>query len=204
LLTERRRPLSSASSLWVIDPIDGTANFLRGAAPWAISIALIDEVGPAVGVVTIPAWRLQYSAVRGKGALLNGVRLAQRTAVDPREALVGTGLSYRPALRTRWLRALAPTLEHVADIRRSGSAAADLCAVAAGLMDGFIELDLAVWDVAAGLLVASEAGCPVWSLERPGAVDVLAARAGLDVTLLPILEREHARLLRDDRRSRTG
>lgn len=199
LSEEGRSRLSDSGLLWVIDPIDGTANYLHGAAPWAISVALVDEDGPAVGVVTIPPWRLQYSAVRGLGASLNGVTLAQRTAVDPRGALVSTGLSYRPALRARWLRALSRAVEHVADIRRSGSAAADLCAVAAGLTDGFIELDLSVWDVAAGVLIATEAGCPVWPLERPGAVDVLAACPGLEATLLPILEREHARLLREDR-----
>lgn len=183
--------------LWVVDPIDGTSNFLRGAAPWAISIALVDEEGPLVGVVTIPPWRQQYSAVRGQGSWVNGVELRKRAAVVPEGAVVSTGLSYRPALRSRWLRALAPVLEHVADIRRSGSAASDLCAVAAGLTDGFVELDLSVWDVAAGLLIAAEAGCSVWSLERPGAVDVLAACPGLEAILLPALEREHARLLRE-------
>ena len=121
LSEEGRSRLSDSGLLWVIDPIDGTANYLRGAAPWAISVALVDEDGPAVGVVTIPPWRLQYSAVRGLGASLNGVTLAQRTAVDPRGALVSTGLSYRPALRARWLRALSRAVEHVADIRRSGS-----------------------------------------------------------------------------------
>ena len=106
--------------LWVVDPIDGTSNFLRGAAPWAISIALVDEEGPLVGVVTIPPWRQQYSAVRGQGSWVNGVELRRSAAVVPEGAVVSTGLSYRPALRSRWLRALAPVLEHVADIRRSG------------------------------------------------------------------------------------
>jgi myo-inositol-1(or 4)-monophosphatase len=175
----------------VIDPIDGTANFLRNTTPWAISIGFADDLGPAVGVVTIPDRDQQFTATRGLGAFLNGVRLRVRTEVDPSVALVGTGFSYDPVLRSRWMHALEPVISTVADLRRSGSAAADLCSVASGSTDAFMELDLSPWDVAAGLLIAAEAGCTVRRFDREDRVDALAAAPGLEDILLPVLLREH-------------
>jgi myo-inositol-1(or 4)-monophosphatase len=153
---------------WVIDPLDGTTNYLYRFPAWCVSIAVEDELGALVGVVHDPRGGETFTAVRGRGSWCDGRALAvgAPTALDA--ALVGTGFAYAAAERTWQGRVLAHVLPRVRDVRRAGSAALDLCSVGAGRLDAYYERGIQPWDSAAGLLVASEAGA-VWTRLDPGA-----------------------------------
>jgi len=172
---------------WVIDPLDSTVNYLRGADQFAVSIAAEDENGAAVGVVHAPALSRTYSAIRGKGARINGRRLTVRRGVPLSAALVGTGFSYLTAGRERQATALVRVLPRVADIRRSGPAALGLAAVADGTIDAFYEDDLQAWDWMAGSLLVTEAGGVVSPLSGPDGSGVLAAGPELHRGLASLL-----------------
>lgn len=144
---------------WLIDPIDGTTNYLYGLAGYAVSIAAGDGSGGLVGVVHLPATDETFVGVRGKGATCNGDPIGCSTTDRLDQALVGTGFSYVPERRTAQARRVAAIIAHVRDIRRLGAAAADLCYVAAGRLDAYYEEHLNPWDLAAGELIAREAGC---------------------------------------------
>jgi myo-inositol-1(or 4)-monophosphatase len=152
---------------WLIDPLDGTVNYLYGRDDWSVSIAAADAGGTAVAVVHAPATGRTYTAIRGQGSWLGDRRLHVRDHTTVSEALVGTGFSYLSAGRERQAATLARLLPEVADIRRSGSAALDLAAVAGGELDAFYEDDLNPWDWAAGALIATEAGAVVRPLPGP-------------------------------------
>ncbi|HXL91713.1 MAG TPA: inositol monophosphatase family protein [Streptosporangiaceae bacterium] len=165
---------------WAIDPLDGTVNFLYGRDDWAVSIAGQDAGGTAVAVVHAPVSGRLYTAVRGEGAWLGSRRLRVGSDGVLGTAVVGTGFSYTSLGRSYQGAVLARLLPLVADIRRSGSAALDLAAVAAGALDAFYEDDLSLWDWAAGALLASEAGALVRPLPGlDGRSGVLAARPEL-------------------------
>lgn len=144
---------------WLIDPIDGTTNYLYGLAGYAVSIAAADAGGSLVGVVHLPATDETFVGVRGRGATCNGEPIGCATTARLDQALVGTGFSYVPERRTAQARRVAAIIAHVRDIRRFGAAAADLCYVAAGRLDAYFEEYLNPWDLAAGELIAREAGC---------------------------------------------
>jgi myo-inositol-1(or 4)-monophosphatase len=149
---------------WLIDPIDGTTNFLYGLPGYAVSIAACTddgtEVGCAeVGVVYIPSTDELFTAVRGRGAWLDGSPIRCSDTDDLSLALVATGFNYRPERRGPQAQRVAALLPLVRDIRRLGAAAPDLCYVAAGRFDAYFEEFLGPWDLAAGELVAREAGC---------------------------------------------
>ena len=143
---------------WIVDPLDDTVNFLYGLRTWAVSIALEDDEGLAVGVVYDPVDGECFSAVRGEGARLNGesIRVSACTALD--RAMVATGFSYVAEERARQARLLLELLPRIRDLRRAGAAALDLAYVAAGRVDAFYERGLKRWDEAAGLLLVMEAG----------------------------------------------
>lgn len=144
---------------WVLDPVDGTVNFLYGLPHWAVSVAAARDDEVVAGVVVAPALGREYDAVRGGGARLDGRELRVRdSGADPGRWLVGTGFSYRPDVRRRQGRAVAELLTRVRDVRRDGSCALDLCAVASGSLDAYVEEGPHWWDHAAGGLVAREAG----------------------------------------------
>ncbi len=143
---------------WLVDPIDGTTNFMYGLAGWAVSIAAVDERGTAAGAVYLPVTRELFVASRGHGAWLGGRRLSCSSCGDLATALVGTGFSYSADMRANQGRRIARVLPRVRDIRRTGAAAPDLCYVADGRLDAYFEENLQPWDLAAGLLVAREAG----------------------------------------------
>ena len=149
---------------WIVDPLDGTVNYLYGQRVWGVSVAVEVEGVVEVGVVAVPGDRETYSAVRGRGATCDGRPLRVRDAAQLSVALVGTGFSYDPARRARQAAVLAEVLPVVRDVRRVGAAAVDLCWVAAGRLDAFYERGLQPWDLAAGALVASEAGAVVSDL----------------------------------------
>lgn len=163
--------------VWVIDPIDGTVNFVYGIADYAVSVGVQVDGRSVAGVVANVATGELYSAALGHGATVtrHGRSTALRcNAIDDLSlALVGTGFSYESQRRARQAQVLAGLLPDVRDIRRIGSCALDLCMVAAGQLDAYYEDDVHVWDWAAGVLIATEAGAVV-DLPDP---DLLCAAA---------------------------
>ncbi len=144
---------------WHLDPIDGTVNFVYGLAPWATSIGVVDAQGIGLaGAVYAPASDEMFSAARGRGATLNGERIRCSKPATLATSLVGTGFSYSPATRAEQAARVAALVPVVRDIRRFGSAALDLCSVACGRLDAYYEEHLNSWDLAAGLLICTEAG----------------------------------------------
>lgn len=161
---------------WIVDPIDGTVNYLYRLPNWSVSIAA--EVGGTVaaGVVHAPGLGATYTALRGGGAARDGRPLRVSGQTELAQALVATGFGYDSGRRARQAAVLARVLPRVRDIRRLGSAALDLCAVGEGLVDAYYERGLNVWDRAAGALVAVEAGARVGGLDgRPPSGDLVVA-----------------------------
>ena len=155
-----------ASTMWTVDPLDGTTNFTRGLPVVAVSVALLDGGKPAVGVVIAPFLDLELSAVAGGGAHMNGEHLPRHRDVEPANAIVATGFPFRnKALAGRYLPVMSGALGRFEDLRRAGAAALDLAWTATSSFDGFFELALNTWDVAAGALLVLEAGGKVtdWS-----------------------------------------
>lgn len=144
---------------FVIDPLDGTSNYLRGIPHYCVSIALCENLQPVAGLIYDPVNDEVFSATKGAGAYLNERRIRASGRERLNSALLATG--FAPRVRDQLnnhLTALAPILENAEDLRRTGSAALDLCYVAAGRLDGYFEAGTKAWDVAAGMLIASEAG----------------------------------------------
>jgi myo-inositol-1(or 4)-monophosphatase len=143
---------------WVVDPLDGTINFLYGFPAWAVSVALEDGDGTLVGVVHSPIHGETFCAVRGEGAFLGDRALRVRPARPLDQSLVATGFSYEPTRRAVQAEVIGKLLPRARDIRRAGAAALDLAWVAAGRVDAFFERGLQHWDWAAGRLLVEEAG----------------------------------------------
>ena len=143
---------------WAVDPLDGTTNFMIGFPIVAVSVGLVDGGRPLVGSVRAPLLGLAFGGARGRGAWSGHERLA--VSERPRErAIVATGFPFRRrSLRPRHAEAFAAVLEDVEDVRRAGAAALDLAWVASGVFDGYFELAMSVWDLAAGALLVEEAG----------------------------------------------
>jgi myo-inositol-1(or 4)-monophosphatase len=146
---------------WVIDPLDGTTNYIYGYPAYAVSIAVEVDGRPQIGVVNDSSAGRLYRAVTGFGAVCDDEPLRAREQHDLSRALVATGFSYEAAQRERQGAATAYVLGRVRDMRRGGTAALDLCHVAAGHLDADWELDLSPWDSAAGAVIAREAGAAV-------------------------------------------
>lgn len=165
VLAEERGGLR-AQHMWAVDPLDGTTNFTRGVPMVAVSVALLDHGYPVAGAVNAPFLGLEFWAGRGRGAFLNGERLPQHRGVDPANAVVATGFPFRnKQLLPRYLSMFGRALERFEDLRRAGAAALDLAWTASGTFDGFFELGLNTWDVAAGAAMMLEVGGRVtdWS-----------------------------------------
>ena len=166
LLGEEGSDRSGTSGVrWVIDPIDGTTNYLYDLPQYAVSVAAQVDGESVAGVVYNPVTDELFSAVRGGGATCNGTPLHCTAASDLAQALVATGFGYAADRRAKQAQVLTAVLPRVRDIRRLGSAALDLCAVAAGRVDGYYERGTAPWDTAAGGLIATEAGARFLDLE---------------------------------------
>lgn len=146
---------------WIIDPLDGTTNYLYGLPMWAVSIGVEVDGVLRVGVVTNPALGEEYWAERGSGAFRNGESIAPSTQNTLGHALVATGFSYQSSRRAVQADVLSRLLPQVRDIRRAGSAATDMCWVACGRVDAYYEAGCAPWDLAAGTVIAREAGAIV-------------------------------------------
>jgi myo-inositol-1(or 4)-monophosphatase len=154
-------PSAAGGVRWYVDPLDGTVNYLYDLPQYAVSIAAEVDGAVVAGVVLDVATGDEYTAVRGGGAHCNGRRLSCRGEADPALSLVATGFSYDAERRARQADILRTILPRVRDIRRLGAAALDLCALAAGRVDGYYEERLKPWDWAAGALIAEEAGARV-------------------------------------------
>ena len=146
---------------WVIDPVDGTVNYFYGLPGWNISIAVKDADGTVAGVVHAPTINATWHATRGGGAFLNGVVIACNDPIELNRALISTGFAYDVHDRENQLDIVNKLLPKIRDVRRMGAAATDLCCVATGMVDGYIETGLKEWDLAAGTLIATEAGAKV-------------------------------------------
>jgi myo-inositol-1(or 4)-monophosphatase len=161
-----------AAVTWVVDPIDGTVNFLYGIPHYAVCVAAVDAAGDAIaGAVVDVARQETYSASRGGGATCDGRRLRVRVEPSGEERLFLTGFQYQQDVRRTQGEAVARLLPHVRDVRRMGSAALELCSVAAGRADAYVEEGLQLWDRAAAGLVATEAGAALEVLRGAGGMD---------------------------------
>jgi len=174
---------------WVVDPIDGTTNYLYGFPGWSVSIAAEDDEGVVAGVVVDPSHRDVFSATRGGGARRNGEPIRCSTQTVLAETLVATGFNYQADQRRRQAEILVALLPQVRDIRRMGSASLDLCSVACGRVDAYYERGVSWWDIAAGSLIAAEAGAVVLSLDDgPVTGDsVMASAPGVAASLRELL-----------------
>lgn len=145
---------------WIIDPLDGTMNYAHGFPHFSVSIACCHNNMPVIGVVYNPVTRELFSARAGNGAHCNDIAIAVSARLHIQSALIMTGFYYdRGRMTTNTLNAVAALFNAgMGDIRRSGSAALDLCYVASGRIDGYFEYNLSVWDFAAGMLIVREAG----------------------------------------------
>jgi len=162
LLAEEGSRHDGASGVrWVIDPLDGTTNYVYGYPAYAVSIAVEIDGAARVGVVLDSSAGRLYRALAGHGAFVGDRPVHVRPATDLSHALVATGFSYDAGHRERQGATAARVVGRVRDLRRGGSAALDLCRVAAGEVDAYWELDLSPWDYAAGTLIAREAGAAV-------------------------------------------
>jgi myo-inositol-1(or 4)-monophosphatase len=182
---------STSGLTWIVDPIDGTVNYLYGIPHYAVSIAVVEgDPDPLTwtalaGCVHNPASGEVYTATAGGGAFLGTSRLKVADAVPLEFALVGTGFAYSAATRREQGAAVAQLLPRVRDIRRMGAASLDLCAVASGRLNAYFERTLSPWDHAAGALIAREAGALVtgFSGAAPSAEFILAAAPQLAAEL---------------------
>ena len=160
---------ASAEHVWIIDPLDGTTNFLHGFPQYCVSIALAHRGKVTQGVIYDPVRNDLFTASRGRGAYLNDRRIRVSKRQHLRECLIGTGFPFRDgSYLDTYLAMMRAMITHTAGIRRPGAAALDLAYVAAGFYDGFWEVGLNPWDVAAGSLLVLEAGGLIGDLTGEG------------------------------------
>ncbi|MDQ3659495.1 MAG: inositol monophosphatase [Actinomycetota bacterium] len=172
---------SETGLTWVIDPLDGTVDFLYGIPQWCVSVAVADDDGWLAGVIYDPPRKELFTATRGGGASRNEQSATLSQQQDLSQALVATGFSYDSRIRRAQAEVVLRLLPEVRDIRRAGSAALDLAWCACGRVDAFFEADMHVWDRAAGELLISEAGGVITPLMPPlgDGQGVVAANQGL-------------------------
>ena len=184
----------NADHIWIIDPLDGTTNFIHGFPVYCVSIALQVRGRIEQAVIYDPTRNDLFTATRGRGAFLNErrIRVSKRTRLS--ECLIATGFPFRPGDEfDRYLRLMGEVMQRTAGLRRPGAAALDLAYVAAGFSDGFFELGLQPWDMAAGSLLVTEAGGLVGNftgdanfLEQK---ECLAASPRIYAQLVPLLQK---------------
>jgi myo-inositol-1(or 4)-monophosphatase len=188
LLAEEGSAHESASGRrWVIDPLDGTINYLYRLPTWCVSVALEDEQEGAVAVVHDPLRDETFTAERGRGARLNGHEIHVSGEELPERALIATGFGYSADVRAAQAEVVSRVLPRFRDIRRAGAAALDLAYLAAGRLDGYYERGLKPWDWAAARLLVTEAGGAVAEL-RGEPAGLAAASPGLLPKLLEVVD----------------
>lgn len=197
LLGEEGASIAGTSGItWVVDPIDGTVNYLYGLPSYAVSIAAtVEDHGPdatadgrraVAGAVYVPALDELFESHEGGGARLNGQEILASQATDLSLALVATGFGYTAERRAEQAEVVRQLIPRVRDIRRMGAAAVDLCNLAAGRLDAYYERGLQPWDYAAGVLIAREAGARILALTDetlPGEAMMIAGPPALALTL---------------------
>jgi myo-inositol-1(or 4)-monophosphatase len=171
---------------WVIDPLDGTRNYLTGAGPWSVCIALQEGEATRVAVVHDPVAGETFSAVAGAGAVLGGVPVRVSATTRLAEAIVGLSFNPSPETKRRMGHLVATLLPGIGDVRRV-PAALDLVYVAAGRFDAALMVDTQPWDVAAGLLIAGEAGAVVEELPGIGPACILATTPALRPAIVRLI-----------------
>lgn len=182
-----------AATMWAVDPLDGTTNFVRGLPVVAVSVALLEDGLPVLGAVLAPFMGLEFAGGRRLGVTRNGENLPALAAGDPGRAVVATGFPFRRKERLeRYLPVMEGSLARFEDLRRAGAAALDLAWTAAGALDGFFELGLGTWDLAAGAAMVLELGGRVSDWEGGAgwvqSGDILAAPAAVHAALLELAE----------------
>ena len=195
ILGEEGGETGASQVRWIVDPLDGTVNYLYGLPGWAVSVAAEVNGVIVAGAVCVPLQRSLFTATLGGGAWLESAwqdgpqRLACNSGVALRDALVATGFGYLSAQREAQGRVVAAVLPRVRDIRRAGAAAVDLCSVAAGRVDAYYEQGTHHWDIAAGGLICREAGAVTGGLrgEEAGEAMTLAASPALFADLRDLL-----------------
>jgi len=190
LLAEERGGLRSPT-MWAVDPLDGTTNFIHGFPQVGLSVGLLDRGRPVLGVVVAPFLGLEFAGAAGQGVTRNGERLPRLGRGDPDRAIVATGFPFRAKEKlARYLPVMEAAVTRFEDLRRAGSAALDLAFTASGTFDGFFELGLATWDVVAGgALVLEAGGCVTdWSGGETWTEsgDIIAAPAAIHEALLEL------------------
>lgn len=192
---ERASVDGAAQVRWVVDPLDGTTNYLYGHPAFCVSIGVEVDGVPAVGVVFDPSLGETFAARSGGGATLNGAPILVSAKADLATALVGTGFNYGVQERVAQGRVIAHVLPRIRDLRRRGAAALDLCWVACGRLDAYFERGLQVWDMAAGDLIVREAGGVTSAIEGGRAVpgSMLAAPPALAESLRALLHEAERR-----------
>lgn len=189
ILTEESGNLSQGNDYrWVVDPLDGTTNFSQGLPVFCVSIALEFKERPLIGVVFAPYLRELFYAIKGEGAFFNGTPIHCSAKNKLEESVVSTGLPYDKQVNPdNNLPELVKVAPRVRGLRRMGSAAIDLCYVAAGFYDAYWELNLNRWDVAAGSLIAEEAGAKLVSIRDNRNHSILASAPGIYEEMLKTL-----------------
>jgi myo-inositol-1(or 4)-monophosphatase len=172
--------------VWIVDPLDGTVNYLYDLPGWAVSVAAKFEGVTMAGCVYAPSIRRTWSAARDSGAWLNGAPIFCNDPVNLESSLISTGFSYSADERSLQGEVVQKLVSKIRDIRRSGAAAVDLCYVASGSLDGYFERGLNPWDIAAGELIVREAGGVVSNLTGGDASHEMTIAGGAAI---------HARLL---------
>lgn len=179
----------SSGYTWLLDPIDGTTNFVYDLPSWCTSVAVATEEGAVAGAVYVPVTDELYAARRGGGATLDGRPIRCSDQSDVRLALVATGFGYQAEIRRAQATRVASLIASIRDVRRLGSAAIDLCHVASGRVDAYYEEHLNPWDAAAGVLIAAEAGAVATDLRGgpPRHDDLLVAAPAIHADLLELV-----------------
>ena len=176
---------------WIVDPLDGTVNFLFGVPQWCVSVAVHDDAGGMAGVVYDPLRDELFAGTREGGLpTLNGVEVRGSVQGELAPALIGTGFAYDAGVRDAQAQVIGRLLPRVRDVRRMGSAALDLAWTAAGRLDAFYERGVQIWDIAAGVVLCEAAGLEVRALDAAGAAPagIVVAPAGLLEALVEIVE----------------
>lgn len=192
---------ADAENVWIIDPLDGTTNFLHGFPQYCVSIALQHRGQVTQGVIYDPVRNDLFTASRGRGAFLNDRRMRVSRRDHLRDCLIGTGFPFRDgSYLDTYLQMMKTMIEQTAGLRRPGAAALDLAYVAAGFYDGFFEVGLNPWDVAAGSLLVQEAGGLIGNLAGDGEFlhsgQVIAANAKVFSQMVTALAPFRAELTR--------
>lgn len=188
ILAEEGSGSATRGRRWIIDPLDGTVNFVHGIPHVGVSVALYKDDAPLVGVTIDPLRAEEYVAVAGGGATLNGSPITTSATIDPERAVIATGFPYDHDVHADALaRTLGAVLARVNGLRRMGSATLDLAWVAAGRYEGYWELNVSPWDIAAGILLVREAGgtvtTPAGGPAAPDQREIVAANPHLHEVL---------------------